>query len=326
MTEEAIAKYANYFKKLNRGFNKGLGKAPHKPVLLLSVIQLIDKGLITSNRIFITAEIILAFKQNWQQLVATGHTANFSLPFFHLRTEPFWHLAPKPGMEIKTTSSKSIKSFKNLNETIAFAEIDKELFLLLQEPLTRAIFEQVLLDTYFPDTKSNYLSRSINFEENSIENEMLNEPKEVYQNHIKVLRETLDEDQFQEEIFVRGGLFKRTIPKIYDHTCCISGMKIESTKNVQMIDACHIYPFSLSNDDTITNGIALSPNLHRAFDRGLLTINSNYIVRISPTVKDNNSCYSISQFEGQQINLPEKEKYYPSQESLIWHEKEIFLL
>lgn len=326
MIEEEQEKYINYFRKLNRGYNKGLGSAPHKPVLLLSMIQLIQNGTITSNRIFISSEIILAFKQNWRQLVDTNHTSNFSLPFFHLRSEPFWHLITKPGMKITTTGSKSIKSFKSLKESIAFAEIDRKLFLLLQEPIKRIVLEQVLLVTYFPNTKGNYLSPTMNLEENNIEREILNEPKDIYQGKIKKLREILSEDQYQEEIFIRGGLFKKTILKIFNHTCCISGMKIEFNSNVQMIDACHIHPFSISYDDTITNGLALSPNLHRAFDKGLLTINSNYIVRISPTVKDNNSTYSISQFEGQQINLPEKEKWFPSTASLEWHSEEVFLL
>ena len=93
-----------------------------------------------------------------------------------------------------------------------------------------------------------------------------------------------------------------------------------------MIDACHIYPFSLSGDDTVTNGIALSPTMHRAFDRGLLTINSNFLVRVSPSIQEEESRFTLSQFEGKQIILPEKEKYYPSQESLSWHNKEVFLL
>jgi putative restriction endonuclease len=103
-------------------------------------------------------------------------------------------------------------------------------------------------------------------------------------------------------------------------------MKIETTTNSQMVDACHIKPFSVSHDDTIPNGISLSPNLHRAFDRGLITINKDYIVRISPTLKDNGSVYSISQFEGIQILLPKKPKWYPSPEALIWHTKEIYQL
>ena len=154
MTEEAILKYSSQFKKLRCAYVKDMGKAPHKPILLLSIIQLISKGIITTNRIFITAELLLAFKQNWNQLVKTRHTRNFSLPFFHLRSEPFWYLVAKPGKEIVTTSSKSIKSFKNLKETIAFAEIDRELFFFLQEIQNQLWFEQLILENYFPETKA----------------------------------------------------------------------------------------------------------------------------------------------------------------------------
>ncbi len=326
MSEEIIFKYSNYFKKLNRGFNKNLGRAPHKPILLLSIVQLIAKGKITSNRIFITSEILLAFKQNWEQLVNTDHSRNFALPFFHMRSEPFWHLVAKPGKRIETTRSKSIKSFNNLNESIAFAEIAKELFLLLQQPENQLWFEQLLIESYFPDFKVNYLRPESYFEEDKIENEILNDPSELYQNHIQQLKETLEENEFEEEIFVRGGLFKRTVPKIYDYTCCISGLKINSVHNVQMVDACHIYPFSISNDDTVTNGIALSPTIHRAFDRGLITINSDFLVRISPTVEEENSSFPLSDFEGKQILLPKKEEWFPSQEALKWHNKEVFML
>tara|TARA_R100000935_G_C2818956_1_gene158746 strand:+ start:176 stop:1156 length:981 start_codon:yes stop_codon:yes gene_type:complete len=326
MSEEIIFKYSNQFKKLRRASVTGMGMAPHKPILLLSIIQLIAKGVISSNRIFITADLILAFKQNWNLLVETNHIPNFALPFFHLKSEPFWYLVAKPGKEIETTSSKSIKSFKNLKESIAFAEIDRDLFFALQEIPNQLWFEHLLLESYFPNSKNVYLRPERNYEEEKIENEILNEPKEEYQQQIQRLKETLQEDDFEEEIFVRGGLFKKTIPKIYDYTCCITGMRIQSSHNVQMIDACHIYPFSVSRDDTVTNGIALSPTLHRAFDRGLITINSNFIVRVSPTIQENESNFTLSQFEGKQIILPEKEKWFPSLEALSWHNKEVFLL
>lgn len=136
MTEETVAKYLNYFKKLNRGYSKNLGPAPHKPILLLSVLQLIKNGSIVSNKIFISADLILAFKRNWKQLVESGHTPNFSLPFYHLKSEPFWYLIPKAGKKIVLAKSKSIKSFKYLKENFAYAEIDSELFILLQNPIS----------------------------------------------------------------------------------------------------------------------------------------------------------------------------------------------
>jgi len=75
---------------------------------------------------------------------------------------------------------------------------------------------------------------------------------------------------FKEEVFIRSGIFKREIPKLYNNTCAISQLRIDATANISMVDACHIVPFSEAYDDTLTNGIALCPNLHRAFDRGLI--------------------------------------------------------
>lgn len=323
--QETLSKYVTAFKSLNRGYNKNLGRAPHKPILLLAIIQQIEKGNINSNKIFITPELLLSFNNYWNLLVDTKHIANFALPFFHMRSEPFWNLVTEPSMKLKITKSKSIKSFKSLKETIAFAEIDKTLFLLLSKPLNQVFFVECLLKKYFSITKSNFSFNKISVEEEKIEYQILNEEKLEYQNNLIELRAILDDDKFEEELFIRGGLFKKTIPKIYNYSCCISEMKIESSTNAQMIDACHIMPFSISNDDTIPNGISLSPNLHRAFDRGLITINKDYIVSISPSVKENNSVFSLSQFNGKKIILPEKTSWFPSVESLLWHKKEIFI-
>ena len=87
--QETINKYITQLTHLNRGYSKGLGKAPHKPILLLSVMELIAKEEITTNRIFITGELILAFKNNWKKLVDTAHIANFSLPFFPFKVRTF---------------------------------------------------------------------------------------------------------------------------------------------------------------------------------------------------------------------------------------------
>lgn len=322
-----IEKYIHQLSKLNRAYNKGLGFAPHKPILLLSIFELIKKGEIASPRIFITPELLIAFKDNWKKLVVTGHQENFSLPFFHLRSEPFWYLKSKNQFQDFITSSKSIKSLKSLTENILYAEIDNGLFQLLQNPSDNIFFTNLVLDTYFPETKVLYdtLIPSL-FSE--IENKILNESPEEYVQQIKELQAKLDEADFEEELFVRGGVFKKKIPEIYNHTCCISELKIDTTggRSIQMIDACHIVPFSISKDDTIQNGISLCPNLHRAFDRGLITISKDFIVRISPILSENDSIFSIRQFEGKRIKLPQSEKWYPSLEALNWHNRETFLL
>lgn len=315
--------YLHHLSKLRRDSKNG--GAPHKPVLLLAVLELVRKGELYANRIEITPELVLEFKSIWSKLVITQHTANFALPFYHMKSEPFWRLVTNAGMTIPVTSSNSIKSLGALKESVAFAELDKDLFELMKDPVSHAVIEEALLEQYFPETKSRFRT-SENDLFSQLEVQILQEDRESYSERIEELKETLSKEQFEEEIFVRGGVFKREIPKIYDYQCAISGMRVESTTNAQLVDACHIVPFAISKDDTITNGISLSPNLHRAFDRGLITINNDYVVRVSPAIREKASPYSLSQFDGKSIILPSETRYYPSVENLIWHRKECFVL
>lgn len=323
MEEEIIQKYLHQILRLKR--SASFGGAPHKPILLLSLFQLIRKGEIVSNRIEITPELVLEFKNIWSKLVFSQHTANFSLPFFHLRSEPFWRLITRNGFNLPLTSSHSIKSLGSLKDSIVFAELDKNFFNILLDPVKNSFLTDEILERYFKETKANFYLKEYSIS-NDFETQILNDDRAVYSSRIEELKETLPQEQFEEEIFVRGGIFKKEIPKIYNYHCAISGMRIESSTNAQLVDACHIVPFAISKDDTITNGISLSPNIHRAFDRGLITINSEYIIRVSPAIKENDSPFSLKQFEGKQIILPRNIHFYPSVENLNWHRKECFVM
>ncbi|TSJ39079.1 HNH endonuclease [Fluviicola chungangensis] len=310
------------FNRLRRDYK--YGGAPHKPVLLLAILELIRKGEILNNRIAITPELVLEFKSIWSRLVVTPHIPNFALPFYHMKSEPFWKLVTSGGMEIPVTSSNSIRSLNALKESVAFAEIEPTVFAQMLDPLHRTVLEEALLDQYFPETKGRFRSLETDLF-SQLETEILREDPVIYRKRIDELKETLSKEEFEEEVFVRGGVFKREVPKIYNYQCAISGMRIESSTNAQMIDACHLIPFAVSKDDTITNGIALSPNLHRAYDRGLITITEDYLVKISPAVSENDSPYSLGQFNGKQILLPKNTDYYPSVENLRWHHRECFV-
>lgn len=73
------------------------------------------------------------------------------------------------------------------------------------------------------------------------------------------------------------------------------------------------------------NGIALCPNLHRAFDRGLVSLDNDYRIMISNHVTENeNHFYSLKPLEGRKMRLPFGTQYYPSVANLEWHRKQIF--
>lgn len=317
MQNKDLSYYIYCFEKLRRDSKNG--GAPHKPILLLSLIQAFQQNLFQSSKIYIIPEFVGLFKSNWNRLVETNHQCLFTLPFYHMHTEPFWQLIPNAGCELWVKSKSSMRSFSNLTTAVKFAQIDDELVKVLKTKHDSNILQLVLLDKYFQYTKDKIYSNKNTYIQD-IEDQITNESIEDYKKRILSIKKTLDNDAFQEEIYVRNNVFKKEVPKIYDNTCCISGMRVDSIDNISMIDACHIIPFSESYNDTITNGIALCPNLHRAFDRGMISISDNYKVILKNNfIEPNRSSYNLKQFDGIKILLPENPMYFPSKDSLSHH-------
>lgn len=310
--------YLLKFKKLRR--DRKNGGAPHKPILLLSVINLFEVNPLQTNQIYITPELISFFKSNWAKLVDSDHNMIFALPFFHMKSDGFWRLKPNPGCEKWIEAKSAMRSFSSLNTAVQYAEIDFELSRLLDDFECREILKQFLLDEYFPTTQYRYEANAGQNTLDEITKNIREEPAAKYKQELSKLKAQLDNSAFEEEVFIRGSLFKREIPKIYNNTCSITGLRIDAIVSVSMIDACHIVPFSEGYDDTVINGIALCPNLHRAFDRGLISIDENYRVITSSTFSEPaSSTHSLRQFEGQSIRLPDNKKFFPAQENLALH-------
>ena len=303
-----LEKYVKVLSKLRRAPTK-YGKAPHKPVLLLSIINMFEREEFKSNIININPELVAAFKQIWTTLDIKGFNPLIAQPLFHMKNEGFWKLIPNFGFEKWLRYTKQCNSINILSKAVNRIEIDKELAELLVNSESRNIIRSAISKTYF--NENNFFVNQENILDIIGESLVAETPAE-YRHEIEELKEKLDKDQLEEELFLRSGAFKKEILKIYDRTCCISALKINSSQNIAMVDACHVVPFADSHDDTISNGISLCPNLHRAFDRGLITIDDNYRVCISDILTEiPNNPYSIRQFNGKQLILPTKRLYYP---------------
>jgi len=62
--KEQLLEYIKKVTHLRVDRSKGQ-PAPHKPLLLLSIIQEIEIGNISQNKIYITAELVARFKNNF---------------------------------------------------------------------------------------------------------------------------------------------------------------------------------------------------------------------------------------------------------------------
>ena len=308
-----LLKYENAFSKLKRGVTP-FGLAPHKPIFLLTIIDLIDKGIISENKIYVNTELVAAFLNNWDNLVTEPFKPDFTQPFYYLQNDKisgnsFWFVKPLIGWQL----SAHVKNFNKLITIVEYGYFSENLFYLLIDKNSRTSLKQTILRTYFP---TNAKSLDENSYINNLSSDILNEPIPAYR---KLLIST------EEEVYVRNGLFKRLVPKVYYNSCAFTGWKVQTASGLSLVDACHIKPFSICKEDHINNGISLSPNIHRAFDRGLLSLDEDFkIIVSSQIIAVNTLNNSLKNLKGKKIKLPVNKLQYPGQEYLLWHRENCF--
>lgn len=123
---------------------------------------------------------------------------------------------------------------------------------------------------------------------------------------------------------VNQHFFRATILAAYENKCCITAMPIP-----ELLTASHIVPWSVDHENRLNprNGLCLNAVHDRAFDRGLLTITTEYRVKLSQKVRDLDENMAVRDFliryEGQPITLPTR--FVPDMSLLERHNKEIYL-
>ena len=104
----------------------------------------------------------------------------------------------------------------------------------------------------------------------------------------------------------------------YNHQCAITGIR-----KLPLLRAAHIIRWADNKKTRIDprNGICLSVLADACFENGYITIDSDYIVRVSEEAREDPALYSdISRYDGSKIYLPKLEKHQPKKEFLLEHQ------
>ncbi len=315
--------YINKFSKLHPDKNRHTWTkstsncAPHKMLLLLSVIELIELGLCETDFIEISPELLDTFDRYWSSIMPLGTRGNIVLPFFHMRREGFWALRPNPGKEVSAAELKRCDSFRQLNEVFSGASLDQDLFLLLQNMESRKRLRSTIIHTYFSTDFQERLFYTIRNNKASFEygQEILDFAKE------RSVAESIAEFSVKEpEEKVRDQGFRKAVVTIYEHRCATCGIRMLTPQGHTVVDASHIIPWSESNNDDIRNGLCLCKLCHWAFDELLITITHRHRIKVSPSININSNIPgNISQIAGREIIKPSDEAFYPGDEFLEHH-------
>ena len=104
------------------------------------------------------------------------------------------------------------------------------------------------------------------------------------------------------KVRVNQFFFRSSILAAYSSKCCITGLDIP-----ELLNASHIIPWSIDVENRVNpqNGLCLNAIHDRAFDRGLLTVGTDYRVKVSPILKSHKADTAINdlilRYEGERI-------------------------
>ena len=318
MLETYLHRFSNL--RTDRGRNRypaaTLHRAPHKPFLLLSVMDLIAQGAIAGNLIEPSFELVDTFNLYWSQIMPPGSRTSMAYPFPRLKTDGFWHLIPNPGYEAKIDMQFS--SMTRLREVCAGAKMDDELFQLMFNPETREQLRAVLINTYFAKELHPVLCEQgvINYEANE---------------YSKVLTKISEKiipfgENSKKDEKIRDQGFRKAIVNLYDHRCALCGIRMLTPEGHTVVEAAHVVPWCESHDDTPTNGMALCRLCHWSFDEGLMSVGKKYEVMVSKRVRlDQNMPGHILTLTDRLIFKPDQETFWPGQDKIKWHRDKKFL-
>lgn len=295
-------------------------QAPHKPLLLLALLDLVARGVVTSPLIDVREDLIELnelFTNYWRCVVPIRQTSSIAFPFSRLHNEPFWELVPLEKQKIDQKTINSVNTVNQLRLLAMGGQIDADLYALLQKAENRAAVRQTLLVSCFSAEAINALSEqaAIHAEAYTYNQELL------LKAHQPLIKEVIDSEGYRPVSRNQG--FRRAVVATYDHRCALCGVRIVTSEGHTAVDAAHIVPWSKTQNDDIRNGMALCKLCHWAFDEGVLGVSNNYSVITSLQVSlAPNVPGSLQTLSGRSIIAPADKDLWPAQEYLHWHRRE----
>jgi putative restriction endonuclease len=293
--KEWLAKFA----KLRVDTHTG-DPAPHKPLLLLVVLDLSEQQLLPKDILPLTPELAYRFCTYWS-VVAHRRTQrpDIRYPFHFLKSDGVWSPLDKegnPSLDRRLTSCGRMPA-----DFVAFA----------QDPAFREQARRILITKYFQPQERVALYSLVGLPIPSDD---------------QIARDAQYESDDEPGKQGREARFRQNIVAAYNYTCALTRYRLITVAGVTILDAAHIHQFADSRNNNPRNGLALCKNAHWLFDNGLWTLSDDYRVIVAEGHFDEagpNELLLRTQ-HGQKILLPADPTLWPSPIHIAWHRTKRF--
>jgi putative restriction endonuclease len=274
--------------------------APHKPLLLLTLLDLAEQGQLPDKILSLTPELAFRFCSYWS-IVAHRRTQrpDVRLPFHHLQSDGFSSALGEDGQP--SAHNRLTRSVRLAPDFAACA----------RDPAWRDQARRILIARYFePDERvalSTLLGMPVPTEDQIARDASYRSPEEAKKQGREVR-------------------FRLNVVAAYGYTCALTGYRLTTIAVGSIVDAAHIHQFADSRNNEPRNGLALCKNAHWLFDHGLWTLADDYtvIVAAGKFSEDSPDQKPLGAYQGLRIHLPGDSAYWPNPIHLAWHRKQKF--
>jgi len=292
--EQAIEKVYNL--KRDRS---GTHERPHKPVLLLTLLDLIESGKGIPNQFQLNDQLFSIWRAYFEAVRKGNDQPTIENPLFFLSGDGVWRLIPKSGIPepYQTKSGGGAPSRRWLKDNILYGQLDPDFFNIISSPVHLAQTRDAIISRFFPEHRNILLKLS-----------GANLEKQPGDENSSTVKETPERD----------SAFRKLILHLYDKRCTACGLRL-IVDDVIIVDAAHLIPWSQSHNDHPSNGITLCKNHHWAMDRNILAPGPDrkwhVSVKLDRRINDHRD---LIELDGHPLFEPQEEIFLPSESCLLW--------
>ncbi len=257
--DETTKQWLAKLTKLNPATGRGdcRGKAPHKPLLLLALIDMAENGELPSRTFARSPGLVLRFR-SYGSITTDRWPSRLDvrLPFFHLASQGFWE-----PFDAEMRPAKA-------PEICVVCDLSPEFFELLADVGFRLKARLVLITKYFAPSERIALFESLGLQHG--------EPTAAAAD--AALREATEAAKRKG----RSARFAVRVCSEYRYTCALTGYRCITGDGATVVDAAHIEAWSRTQNDDPQNGLALSKSAHWMFDEGLWAVDDDFRIVVNP--------------------------------------------
>lgn len=287
------SKYLEQVRRLNVN-RSGDRRAPHKPLLLLIAISRLLRGEKQLSFSTVTGSLDPLLR-TYAPPVKSRHQPE--LPYWHLQGDGLWAVTGGDRLPLQKGGFPRMdglrRSSGHLDSGFARALLHDRVFL--------DTVVAILLEDHFPESLHDDILEAVGLDVPAA---------------ISIAEETLSANYRRR----RDPDFRREVLRAYEHRCAVTGFRAALGGQYFGCEAAHVRWHAQNGPDTIDNGFAADPTIHKLFDAGAWSLTDDRRILVSAEFTGSGDLVNlVRKLHGQPLRQPLPGQPEISVDHIRWH-------